>query len=82
MKISVYIDDSHVWHDETRIILCIIFNKAMEKRQEKMMFTRSRSNILQRFGKKIKDLFRLEEVEVTFTNDRKAGYTYTRVSNK
>ena len=40
-------------------------------------------NTLIMLGKKIKDLFRLEEVEVNFNeNDKKAGYTYKKISHK
>lgn len=54
----------------------------MEKMHENKGMITGHKSILQRFGKKIKDLFRLEEVEVTFTNDKKSGYTYTKVSHK
>ena len=36
------------------------------------------ANFIHLFIKKIKDLFRLEEVEVTFN---KEGYTYTKVAH-
>ena len=38
--------------------------------------------IVNRIGKKIKDLFRLEEVEVTFSNNKRSGYTYTVITRK
>ena len=38
-------------------------------------------NLFRGIGKKIKDLFRLQEVEVTF-NDQKKSYTYRVISHK
>ena len=65
------------------ILLLNIYKRRTMKKNGNSNVSRiqAHSNVLKELGRKIKGLFRFEEVEVTF-NDRGKSYTYRVITHK